>query len=153
MTVAWENPIMMHVLHSINLRSAVLTALGTTLLMSLMCSLSLQAGHADVPIAIRAMKQGAHDFLQKPYADDELLASVRSALELGRQIDRTEHEKIAAAHAIDNLTRRWDVDASLKYNDTRGYWLKPVIKAWSPPVCTDDMRTPPPPTVVPQAPA
>lgn len=63
-------------------------------------------GHADVPIAIRAMKQGAHDFLQKPYSDDELLASVSVALRLGMQIDQAEHEKVAAAKAIDNLTER-----------------------------------------------
>ena len=35
---------MRQVLYSINIRSAVLTALGTTLLLSLVCSLSLQAG-------------------------------------------------------------------------------------------------------------
>ena len=63
-------------------------------------------GHADVPIAIRAMKQGAFDFLQKPYSDDELLACIKGALALGREIDRSEHEKSVAAHAIENLTER-----------------------------------------------
>ena len=51
MTVAREKPMIRPVLNSINLRSTILTALGTTLLLSLICSLSLQAGHADVPIA------------------------------------------------------------------------------------------------------
>ncbi len=63
-------------------------------------------GHADVPIAIRAMKQGAIDFLQKPYADDELLVCIKRALALGREIDRSEHEKSLAAHAIESLTER-----------------------------------------------
>ncbi len=63
-------------------------------------------GHADVPIAIRAMKLGAHDFLEKPYSDSELLACIKTALVLGRQIDNAEIEKNRAAHAIENLTDR-----------------------------------------------
>jgi len=63
-------------------------------------------GHADVPIAIRAMKQGAFDFLQKPYSDDELLACVRGALELGREIERTENEITVAVNATQSLTER-----------------------------------------------
>lgn len=63
-------------------------------------------GHADVPVAIRAMKQGAQDFLQKPYSDGELLACVRSALELGQRIDRNELERNAAVNAIEKLTER-----------------------------------------------
>jgi two-component system response regulator FixJ len=38
-------------------------------------------GHADVAMAVEAMRHGAYDFLQKPFLDQDLLERVRRALE------------------------------------------------------------------------
>ena len=38
-------------------------------------------GHGDVPMAVEAMQQGAFDFLQKPFRDQELISRVQKALE------------------------------------------------------------------------
>jgi FixJ family two-component response regulator len=37
-------------------------------------------GHGDVPMAVEAMQQGAFDFLQKPFRDQELLDRIQRAL-------------------------------------------------------------------------
>lgn len=37
-------------------------------------------GHADVPMAIDAMKRGVADFIEKPFSDEVILDSIRSAL-------------------------------------------------------------------------
>ena len=63
-------------------------------------------GHADVPVAIRAMKQGAFDFLQKPYSDEELLGCVNKALDLERDTFRSQRERLAAISAFRQLTER-----------------------------------------------
>jgi signal transduction histidine kinase len=42
-------------------------------------------GYATVDLAARAMKQGAHDFLPKPFTSDELLAVVQRGLKARRQ--------------------------------------------------------------------
>ncbi len=41
-------------------------------------------GHGDIPMAVEAMQQGAFDFLQKPFRDQDLLDRVQRALEKDR---------------------------------------------------------------------
>jgi two-component system, LuxR family, response regulator FixJ len=48
-------------------------------------------GHADVPMAIHAMKQGVDDFIETPFDDKAILDSIRSAL--------NRHERIAGQQA------------------------------------------------------
>lgn len=42
-------------------------------------------GHGDVPIAVRTMKEGAVEFLEKPFSKQLLLEHIRAALERDRQ--------------------------------------------------------------------
>ncbi|HEY7889222.1 MAG TPA: response regulator transcription factor [Steroidobacteraceae bacterium] len=38
-------------------------------------------GHGDIPMAVEAMQQGANDFLQKPFRDQDLIDRIQRALE------------------------------------------------------------------------
>ena len=55
----------------------------------------LITGHGDIAMAVEAMREGAYDFLAKPYAADRLIASVGRALEKRRLV--LENRRLAAA--------------------------------------------------------
>ncbi|HEX4973706.1 MAG TPA: response regulator transcription factor [Steroidobacteraceae bacterium] len=45
----------------------------------------LVTGHGDIPMAVQAMKDGAFDFLQKPFRDQDLLDRINAALKQDAQ--------------------------------------------------------------------
>jgi FixJ family two-component response regulator len=63
-------------------------------------------GHGDIPMAVKAVNQGALDFLEKPFDDDKLLATVEHGLARDRE-RREQGARLAAIEAaLDALTPR-----------------------------------------------
>ena len=63
-------------------------------------------GHGDVPMAVRAMRRGAVDFLQKPFSDQQLLDRVQQALAEQSQRRQQSESKAEIAQRIRSLTPR-----------------------------------------------
>lgn len=63
-------------------------------------------GHGDIPMTVRAMRAGAVDFLEKPFARETLLASVARALEIGNRTAETAHNTHEILARIATLTPR-----------------------------------------------
>jgi len=63
-------------------------------------------GASDIPESVRAMKQGASDFLTKPLDDEELLAAVRVAIEKHSALRREQAELSEIRGRLVTLTPR-----------------------------------------------
>jgi two-component system response regulator FixJ len=66
----------------------------------------VMTGHGDVPIAVAALKAGAADFLEKPFDDERLIATVRTALTAGREAWRHAAAITQIATRVASLTPR-----------------------------------------------
>ncbi len=66
----------------------------------------LISGQGDIPTAVRAMKVGAVDFLEKPFEDDELLERVRQCVELDAQWRTWRSEAIDVLERMNSLSPR-----------------------------------------------
>lgn len=63
-------------------------------------------GHGDVAMAVKAMKSGAVDFIEKPFHDEELLTSIRNALEFDEKRRALQSRRAEIAVHLAELTPR-----------------------------------------------
>ncbi len=63
----------------------------------------LLTGHGDVPMAVEAMREGAYDFLEKPFSPETLISNLRRALEKRQLVleNRRLHEQADARTRLD----------------------------------------------------
>jgi len=63
-------------------------------------------GHGDVPMAVQAMKEGAFEFVQKPFRDQDLLDRINHALKQDAENRNTVARRAEVLHRLESLTPR-----------------------------------------------
>lgn len=63
-------------------------------------------GHGDVPMAVQAMKEGAFEFIQKPFRDQELLDRINHALKQDAENRTTLARRAEVLRRLESLTPR-----------------------------------------------
>jgi len=63
-------------------------------------------GHGDIPLAVEAMREGAADFLEKPYNDEALLQSISRAIASANSAAKADDAKAEILRRIAELSGR-----------------------------------------------
>jgi two-component system response regulator FixJ len=63
-------------------------------------------GHGDVPMAVQAMKEGAFEFVQKPFRDQDLLDRINHALKQDAENRNTVARRTEVLNRLESLTPR-----------------------------------------------
>src|ERR1700675_2972963 len=63
-------------------------------------------GHGDVPMAVQAMKEGAFEFIQKPFRDQDFLDRINHALKQDAENRSTVARRAEIQHRLESLTPR-----------------------------------------------
>jgi len=63
-------------------------------------------GHGDVPLAVAAMKEGAIDFIEKPFDDEVILRAVRAALDSHGRVLARHSETAEIGARLNSLSER-----------------------------------------------
>ena len=63
-------------------------------------------GHGDVPMAVQALKNGAHDFIEKPFDNRHLLVRIHSTMAAARHSEDIGYAPIEIRARMENLTPR-----------------------------------------------
>jgi FixJ family two-component response regulator len=63
-------------------------------------------GHADVPMAVSALKKGAVDFIEKPFNDQEILGLIEECMQQDLAAAAKRAEGASVAQRLDSLTQR-----------------------------------------------
>jgi FixJ family two-component response regulator len=63
-------------------------------------------GHGDIPMAVKTMKSGAIDFIQKPFRDQDLLDRINQALLIAQSSQEARREISTIQERLSTLTPR-----------------------------------------------